>query len=93
MDEVDKILFKLGYYDSDPNKKAEIQGYVNEAEEFMLDAGVPADKLTSQRAYAIKSIWADYRDKGDDNNIVKKDGMVMCLLSQLKRSGNGKSNC
>ena len=93
MDDVDKILFKLGYFDSDPNKKAEIQGYVDEAQEFMLDAGVPKDKLTSQRAYAVKSIWADYRDKGDDNNIIKKDGMIVCLIAQLKRSSNGKSNC
>lgn len=85
MDEVDKILYKLGYFDSDPNKKAEVQGYVEEAQEFMLAAGVPKDKLSSQHAYAIKSIWADYRDKGDDNNIVKKDGMIVCLIAQLKR--------
>lgn len=85
MTEGDKILYKLGYYDSDPNKKAEIQDYIQEAEEFMLDAGVPRTKLTTQRAHAIKSIWADGRDRGDDNNIIKKDGMIVALLSQLKR--------
>ena len=36
MNEVDKILYKLGYYDSDPHKKAEVQGYIDEAVEFML---------------------------------------------------------
>ena len=49
MNEVDKILYKLGYYDSDPHKKAEVQGYIDEAVEFMLDCGVKREKLTSQR--------------------------------------------
>lgn len=85
MEEVDKILYKLGYYDSDPNKKAEIQGYIDEAVEFMKDCGVPDDKIKTQRGYTIKSIWADCRDKGDDNNIVRKEGMIVALISQLKR--------
>ncbi len=85
MKEVDKILYKLGYYDSDPHKQAEVEGYIGEAEEFMKECGVPEDKLQSQRAYAIKSIWADARDKGDDNNIIRKDGMIVALISQLKR--------
>ena len=85
MEEVDKILYKLGYYDSDPNKKAEIQGYIDEAVEFMKDCGVPDDKIKTQRGYAIKSIWADCRDKGDDNNIVRKEGMIVALISQLTR--------
>lgn len=85
MKEVDRILYKLGYYDSDEHKRAEVQGYIDEAVEFMLECGVPEDKLKSQRAYAIKSIWANARDKGDDDQIVKKDGMVVALLSQLKR--------
>lgn len=85
MTECDKILYKLGYYDSDPHKKEEIQGYMDEADEFILDAGVPKDKLFTQRARAIRSIWADARDRGADNDIVKKDGMVVALLSQLKR--------
>ncbi len=83
--DVDKILYKMGYFNADRLKKQEVQGYIDEAVEFMKDAGVPDAKLTTQRAYAIKSIWADARDKGDDNAIVKKDGMIVSLLSQLKR--------
>lgn len=85
MQEVDKILYKLGYYDSDPHKKAEVQGYIDEAVEFMLDAGVPKEKLNTQRAYAIKSIWADARDKGSDDQIIRKEGMIVALVSQLRR--------
>lgn len=85
MQEVDKILFKLGYLDSDPHKKQEVQGYIDEAAEFMLASGVPNERLTTQRAYAVKSIWADYRDKGDDEKLIKKDGMIVALISQLRR--------
>ena len=85
MQEVDKILFKLGYLDSDPHKKQEVQGYINEAAEFMLESGVPNERLTTQRAYAVKSIWADYRDKGDDEKLIKKDGMIVAPISQLRR--------
>ena len=85
MQEVDKLLFKLGYLDSDPHKKQEVQGYIDEAAEFMLESGVPNERLTTQRAYAIKSIWADYRDKGDDEKLIKKDGMIVALISQLRR--------
>lgn len=85
MQEVDKILFKLGYLDSDPHKKQEVQGYIDEAAEFMLESGVPNERLTTQRAYAVKSIWADYRDKGDDEKLIKKDGMIVALITQLRR--------
>ena len=85
MQEVDKILFKLGYLDSKKNKKQEVQGYIDEAAEFMLASGVPNERLTTQRAYAVKSIWADYRDKGDDEKLIKKDGMIVALISQLRR--------
>ena len=85
MQEVDKILFKLGYLDSDPHKKQEVQGYIDEAAEFMLESGVPNERLTTQRAYAVKSIWADYRDKGDDEKLIKKDDMIVALISQLRR--------
>ena len=85
MQEVDKILFKLGYLDSDPHKKQEVQGYIDEAAEFMLESGVPNERLTTQRAYVVKSIWADYRDKGDDEKLIKKDGMIVALISQLRR--------
>ena len=85
MQEVDKILFKLGYLDSDPHKKQEVQGYIDEAAEFMLESGVPNERLPTHRAYAVKSIWADYRDKGDDEKLIKKDGMIVALISQLRR--------
>ena len=85
MQEVDKILFKLGYLDSDPHKKQEVQGYIDEAAEFMIESGVPNERLTTQRAYAVKSIWADYRDKSDDEKLIKKDGMIVALISQLRR--------
>lgn len=51
----------------------------------MLESGVPNERLTTQRAYAVKSIWADYRDKGDDEKLIKKDGMIVALISQLRR--------
>ena len=51
----------------------------------MRESGVPEEKLTSQRAYVVKTIWADCRDKGNDDQIVKKDGMVIALISQLRR--------
>ena len=85
MQEVGKILFKLGYLDSDPHKKQEVQGYIDEAAEFMLESGVPNERLTTQRAYAVTSIWADYRDKGDGEKLIKKDGMIVALISQLRR--------
>ena len=40
MQEVEKILYELGYYDSDPHKKVQVQGYIDEATEFMLESGV-----------------------------------------------------
>ena len=85
MKEVEKILYKMGYYDSDPNKVAEVQGYVEEAEEFMLACGVPREQLGSRRAYAIKSIWADARDQGNDDTLVRQDGMIVALVAQLRR--------
>jgi len=86
--EVDKILYKLGYFSSDAAKKAEVQGYIDEAVEFMTAAGVPAAKLTTHSAYVVKTIWADARDKGDDNAIVKKDGLIVSLIAQLRRGKN-----
>jgi len=89
--DVDKILYKLGYYNGDPNKTQEIQGYIDEAVEFMKESGITDNQLTTQRAFAIKSIWADCRDRGDDNNIIRKDGMIVSLISQLRRSKNGST--
>jgi hypothetical protein len=85
MDEIDKILYALGYYDSDPLKRAIVGGYIAEAEEYMTEAGVPADKLKTQRAFAIKNIWADARDKNELETAIKKDGMIAHLVSQLRR--------
>ena len=85
MNDVDKILYKLGYYDSDPQKKAEVEGYIAEAVEFMIEGGVAEQDTNSQRAFVIKSIWADCRDRGDENAIVKKDGMIVSLISSLRR--------
>lgn len=85
MQEVDKILYKLGYYDADTLKRDEVQGYIDEAVEFMKSCGVPDNKMTTQTAYAVKSIWADSRDKDNPDSVVKKDGMVIALISQLKR--------
>lgn len=86
LNQVDKVLYHLGYFDADELKKAEIAGYIEEAQQFMRDSGVPEKKLTSPTAYAVISIWADYRDKGDENNLVKKEGMIVSLISQLKRN-------
>lgn len=83
--DVDKILYKLGYYDADTQKKTEVEGYIAEAVEFMTASGVPEAQLTTQRAYAVKSIWADARDKGDDDKLIKKDGMIVSLISQMRR--------
>lgn len=86
--EVERILYKLGYYGSDPNKTQEIQGYIDEAVEFMTDSGIKPEQLKTQRAFAIKAIWADYRDKSDENNIIRKDGMIVSLISQLRRTAD-----
>lgn len=85
MDEIDKILYKLGYCDSDPNKRKEFEGYVAEAVEFMQDCGVAKEATSSATAYVIKNIWADCRDRGDENSIVKKEGLIVSLISQLRR--------
>lgn len=85
MQEVDKILYKLGYYDADPQLKETVQGYIKTAEEFMLDSGVPQDRLSTQRAYSVKALFADAFDKGTPDDVIKKDGMVVALIAQLRR--------
>lgn len=85
MQEVDNILYKLGYYDADPQLKETVKGYIKVAEEFMLDSGVPKERLGTQRAYAIKALFADAFDKGTPDDIIKKDGMVVALIAQLRR--------
>lgn len=85
MQEVDKILYKMGYFDADPHKKQEVQDSIDAAVEFMRESGVPADKLTSKRAYSVKAIYADAIDKGTPDDIIKKDGMIVALVSQMRR--------
>lgn len=85
MQEVDKILYKLGYFDADPQKKQEVQDYIDAAEEFMLDSGVPQERLGSKRAYNIKALFADAFDKGTPDDVIKRDGMVVALIAQLRR--------
>lgn len=83
--EVDNILYKLGYFGADPQKKQEVQGYIELAEEFMVESGVPRDRLGTQRAYAVKALFADAFDKGTPDDVIKKDGMVVALIAQLRK--------
>ena len=85
MSEVEKILYKLGYGISDPHKAQEIQGYIDEAEEFMKSQGIDESKIKTSTAYVIKSIWATYRDQGEDEAILKKEGMIVHLIFDLRR--------
>ena len=85
MNEVEKILYKLGYGNSDPLKTQEVEGYVAEAEEFMLSKGIDESNLKSKTAFVIKSLWASYRDRGDDEEIIKREGMITHLLLDLRR--------
>ena len=75
--EVDNILYKLGYFGADPQKKQEVQGYIKIAEEFMLDSGVPRDRLGTQRAYAIKALFADAFDKGTPLSSINSSAILM----------------
>ena len=83
--DIDNILYKMGYYDADPQLKETVKGYIKVAEEFMLDSGVPQDRLGTQRAYAIKALFGDAFDKGTPDDVIKKDGMVVALIAQLRR--------
>ncbi len=83
--EVDEILYRLGYFDADANKRKQIQDCITACEEYMQSAGVPAEKLSSKMALTVKAIWADHMDRGDYNNIITKDGMIVTLISNLRR--------
>lgn len=85
MQEIDNILYKLGYYDADPQLKETVKGYIKVAEEFMLESGVPKERLSTQRAYAIKALFADAFDKNTPDDVIKEDGMVVALIAQLRR--------
>ncbi|MBD5086692.1 MAG: hypothetical protein HDT32_05010 [Clostridiales bacterium] len=85
MKEVEKIALKIGYGASDPQKIEEIQGYIDEAVEFMKTSGVAEKEISTHTAYVVKSLWADYRDSGVEESIIKKDGIVVALISNLRR--------
>lgn len=89
-EEISKIMYAMGFSISDPHKVKEIKGYVEEAEEFMISAGVAKEKITTQSAYAIKHIWANARNSNTALNLVQKDGMIVHLISQLRGGRNGK---
>jgi hypothetical protein len=82
--ESERILNKLGYIGCDPIKISEIEGYISEAIEFMTAAGVRPEKMSSQSAYVIKSLWAENRDKGTEDVLVKADGMIVNLIAQMR---------
>lgn len=85
MQEVDRILYRMGYFNADSHKKQEVQDSIDAATEFMRESGVPADKLTSKRAYSVKALYADAIDKGQPDEIVKKEGMIVALIAQMRR--------
>lgn len=85
MEEIDKILYKMGYYDADPQKKQEVQDSVDAAVEFMLESGVPKEKINCSRAYSVKALFADAFDKGVPDEAIKEDGIVVALIAQMKR--------
>lgn len=85
MQEIDEILYKMGYFDADPRKKQEVQGYIDAASEFMRESGIPPEKLNCRRAYVVKALFADALDKGTPDDIIKRDGMVVALIAQLRR--------
>lgn len=85
MQEIDKILYKMGYFDADPQKKQDVQDSIDAAVEFMRESGVPAEKLGCARAYSVKALWADGIDKGVSvDDLIKPDGMIVALIAQMR---------
>lgn len=84
MEEVDRILYSLGYYNDDPLKKEQIEDFIEEANQFMLDSGVPQKELISTSAKTVRRLWVDARDKGLALDLPGKDKMILSLISQLK---------
>ncbi len=83
--EVDKILYKMGYFGCDLQKKQEVQDSIAAATEFMRDSGVPDDKLSCARAYSVKALWADGVDKGIPiKELIAPDGMIVALIAQMR---------
>ena len=90
LSDLNKILNKLGYVGRDPLKVQEVGDYIIEAEEFMRGAGVPHEQITSKTAFSVKSIWADRRDKGQEETLIKADSFVVNLIAQMRlRRSNG----
>lgn len=84
MQEVDKILYSLGYYNDDHLKKEEIEDFMEEANQFMIDSGVPKKEIVSTSAKTVRRLWVDARDKGLTIDLTGKDKMILSLISQLK---------
>lgn len=85
MQEIDKILYKMGYFDADPQKKQSVQDSIDAAVEFMTESGVPLEKLECARAYSVKALWADGIDKGIPvDDLIKPDGMIVALIAQMR---------
>lgn len=85
MQEIDKILYKMGYFDADPQKKQSVQDSIDAATEFMRESGVPDDKLKCARAYSVKALWADGIDKGVSiEKLIAPDGMIVALIAQMR---------
>ena len=83
--EVDKILYKMGYFGCDPQKIQEVQDSIDAATEYMRESGVPVEKIGCARAYSVKALWADGIDKGMTvDEIIKPDGMVVALIAQMR---------
>ena len=51
----------------------------------MVESGVPRDRLGTQRAYAVKALFADAFDKNVPDTVIKNDGMVVALIAQLRK--------
>lgn len=85
MTEVDRILYSLGYFNDDPLKREEIEDFMEEANEFMLNSGVSKKELVSTSAKTVRRLWVDARDKGMAIDLPGKDKMIISLVSQLKR--------
>lgn len=84
MSEVEQILYELGYYANDDLKKEQIKRYISEAEEFIRSSGVSSEMLNSNRAYAVKFLWSEARDKGEISNMLSRHGVIVQLVAQLR---------
>lgn len=82
--EVERILLTLGYYADDEIKKIQVQNYINEAESFMLAAGVPKSKITSASAAAVRLMWAEARDCSGEIDLAGKNSIILSIIEQLR---------